>query len=253
MTVRSLPSTSPPRTSGTTWPQCDGNDPVRCRTFKSPLARSHFSAGVYGFSMAIVSNYRDELQAAHQRIAALESTLAQKEKEQATRSQEDTHKPRRNKDASDVPLPAPSAEVRKFLAYAQGTAIPARLRWIHRFAALGFLVLHGILSALILWPHTDGPMVWAIVGFLLPVALAGFVGRFTRILVDPSVGHFDPGNPEYGTGPTVVQYTRRQALVALAVLLSLEGIWIGWALPTLQHASHHRPCPACQATGSHAP
>jgi hypothetical protein len=212
-----------------------------------------------------MKNYRDELEAAHQRIAALESALAEKKQERVARPRQGSSQKDHVAEASDVPASTIPPELEKcpdymaaraaaeeFQAYARGTAIPSRLRWIHRLTALGFLALHAIVSAVILLPHKDGWQVWGIVGFLLPLALASFVGRFTRIWVDPSVGHYQQGNPEMGVGPSVVKYTRRQASVALVVLLLLEGIWTGWALPTLQHASvtRYHPCPRCQTTGS---
>jgi hypothetical protein len=188
-----------------------------------------------------VGKYRDDLDAAHQRIAALVGELAEKGAPAAPDAA-----PRGAPDA----LPkAASAAMREAHAYANGTAIPPRLRWISRLTALGFLAAHAAVAAAVVAPHLDGWVVFGVVGFLVPLPLALTAGRFARAIVDPSVGHYDRGDPENGRGPSVVRYARPTAAAVCALVVVAEAAWVGWALPALQHAGR-RPCPRCQMDGA---
>lgn len=181
-----------------------------------------------------MGQYRDDLSAAHQRIAALEAALA------ARPAAPPAHA------AASVPE---SSAQRELQAYATGAAIPSRLRWVGRASALAFLAAHAALAFVRIVPHLDGWTVFRVVSFLVPLPLALSFGRFARALVDPSVGHFDPGDPDQGRGPSVVRYSRPTAAVVCALLLGVEVAWVAWALPALQHAGR-RPCPTCLAEGA---
>lgn len=187
-----------------------------------------------------MGQYRDDLDAAHRRIAALEADLAAKQAKPAAPTG----------DPAPPPPDPGSAAQREFKAYADGTAIPSRLRWVSRLTTLAFLAVHAALAAVLVAPHLDGWVVFGVVGFLVPVPLALSAGRFARALVDPSVGHFDRGDPDNGRGPSVVRYSRGTAAAVCALLVVVEAAWVAWALPTLQHAGS-RPCPRCQAQGAH--
>jgi hypothetical protein len=187
-----------------------------------------------------VGQYRDDLDAAHQRIAALEGELAAKAK----------GRPRPARPAApDAPPAGASAAMTEAHAYANGTAIPARLRWVSRLTTLGFLAVHAAVAAAVVAPHLDGWVVFGVVGFLVPLPLALTAGRFARAIVDPSVGHYDRGDPENGRGPSIVRYTRPTAVAVCVLVALVEAAWVGWALPTLQHAGR-RPCPRCQMDGA---
>ncbi len=189
-----------------------------------------------------VGEYRNDLDAAHQRIAALESELAEAREAHAASV---TERVRGREESHEVLCPREvSAAQREFEAHVKGTAVPTRLKLAQAAGVVGFLALHTLIALVTLIPHIDGWTVFFTVGPLLPLVLAMFAGRYVRALVDPAVGFFQHGNPDLGVEPSIAHYTRRHAGIGLAVLVALELGWCAWLLPTMQHAMG-RDCPVC--------
>lgn len=180
-----------------------------------------------------MADYRDDLEAARQRIESLERDLDEA-REGAQKSRAKGAKAPREATVKAPPDAVP--------------AVPPRVRAAGLVAAAGFLLLHVVAGLLVLVPHVDGWAVFLALSFVVPAVCAAVVSRFARSVVDPSVGHFDPGDHETGRGPTVTYHSRRAALIVCAACVVLEAAWVGWALPTLQHASRHT-CARCAAGG----
>ncbi len=189
-----------------------------------------------------MGEYRNDLDAAHQRIAALESELAEKRAEKAAPS---TKRARRGAGEDDAPPPREvGPEQREFEAHMKGTAVSTRMKLVQWAGVLGFLAVHALIARFTIVPHVDGWTVFFVFAPLLPVVFALIAGRYVRALVDPAVGFFDHGDPENGRPPSIVHYTRRHAGIGLAVLAVLEVGWSVWLVPTMQHAMRS-DCPAC--------
>jgi hypothetical protein len=176
-----------------------------------------------------MSPHRDDLEAAHARIAALEARV---------RALDEAAPGKRRKRVTDPEdaageLDAAAATVKHLQGHLEGRLVPRRASRGGWATLALFFAMHGALA----WatvPLDGVGTIDFIFSWMVPLVMGLWVYRHGRVIADPST----PLTARGPFGPTLYYRSRRAAAAMLAALVLADLSWVLAVLPTMTRTTH---------------
>jgi hypothetical protein len=178
-----------------------------------------------------MGEYRDDLDAAHSRIAALEAEVRDLN-EQKAKKKPKKQSPAERAAAASKQVDVAAAAVQQMEGHLNGSLVPARAQ-AGGWGTLGaFFALHGALA----WaftPRNDLGMLAFVFSWVVPLTMAFWVYRHGRVIADPST----PLVARAQFGPTLFYRSRGAAAAMLAALVLGDLAWVAVGVPAMVRSS----------------